>query len=174
MKVEKYLTLGVDWECGMTLDGWLVSEKMDGCRILFDGFNAWSRGGRLIHLPEHIRAALPVGRRLDGELWCGRGGFTEARNAVQFGHWTPRCRFTVFDCPDATGTWAERLAVAASLYGDCVPFVVCEDYKHANSMLLDVQSAGGEGLVFRHPTAIGYERGRSFNFVKVKGIIYVR
>ncbi len=170
--LDRWLALGVDWEPGDELTGWLLSEKLNGCRAFWDGANLWSRGGKRVTLPAHIRATLPEGVRLDGELWAGREGFTEARVAVQFGRWTPRCRFTVFDAPDSPGTWAQRIAEAGRLYADCVGFTVCESLQHANAMLLEVQSAGGEGLVFRSPIATGYERGRSRNFVKVKGHLY--
>lgn len=170
--LDRYISLGVDWECGMALANWHASEKMDGCRLFWDGANAYTRTSRRVNLPVHIRGTLPEGVRLDGELWAGRGGFTEARVAVQFGRWTPRCRFTVFDAPDSPGTWRERMTEAARIYADCVGFTVCESLQHANALLLEVQSAGGEGLVFRSPIATSYERGRSRNFVKVKGHLY--
>lgn len=172
MNLDQYLTLGVDWEFGMCLTGWCASEKQDGCRALWDGQNLWSRGGRIIPIPGSIRAALPDGVRLDGEVHGGRGGFKAAVAAVLHGHWTPAIRFTVFDCPDHPGSWPQRLAESSRLYADCVSFTVCEDFQHANAMLLEVQGGQGEGLVFRHPTALGYVRGRSRHFVKVKGVIY--
>ncbi|MDD5141514.1 MAG: hypothetical protein PHY43_14795 [Verrucomicrobiales bacterium] len=168
MKLDKFITLGADCQVRTNLDGWYLSEKMDGCRAIWDGSNLWSRGGKIISLPASIRTALPAGHRLDGEVWAGRERFTEARLAVQYGRWTRRCRFVAFDAPDATGTWQERVAEAGRRYGDVVSFNVCESWRHANALLFEVQAICGEGLVARHPTARGYEHGRTDNFLKVK------
>ena len=168
MNVDKFITLGRDRLMSDDLDGWLMSEKLDGVRAFWDGHNMWTRGGKIVALPDRIRAKLPTGRRLDGELWAGRGNFEIARVAVQFGKWARRCEFIAFDAPDAEGTWADRLKQAALIYENCVGYDVCQDWKHANALLFDVQAACGEGLVGRHPTATGYVRGRTDTFLKLK------
>lgn len=170
--VEKSLMHGVDWEPGLDLTGWNLSEKMDGVRCYWDGANGWTRQGRRITLASWITATLPTGIRLDGEIWAGRGRFTEASNAVLHGLWTHRCRFTAFDAPDHHGTWAQRMAEASICYPDTVPFVSCDGVRHVNSMLFEIQEAGGEGIVARSPMVKGYTRGRTNTFIKIKGAIY--
>ncbi|MFX8199554.1 hypothetical protein ABTL12_20030, partial [Acinetobacter baumannii] len=50
---------------------YLVSEKLDGVRALWDGEALRFRSGRAIAAPAWFLAALPK-TALDGELWIGR------------------------------------------------------------------------------------------------------
>ena len=51
---------------------YLVSEKLDGVRAVWDGEVLRFRSGRTINAPAWFVAALPK-QPLDGELWIGRG-----------------------------------------------------------------------------------------------------
>jgi len=64
---------GMDY-LGDDVSGWLMSEKLDGCRAYWDGGKMWSRGGKQILLPNEMLAALPAGVALDGEIHAGRDG----------------------------------------------------------------------------------------------------
>jgi DNA ligase 1 len=172
MITEAQMTLGRDYQHGDKLTGWLLSEKLDGCRGYWDGSRCWTRGGNLIDLPANIRASLPAGFALDGELWAGHGRFTAARCAVQFNRWTPTCQFIAFDAPEVKGTWPERIAEAAGRYGDVIGYTAFKSTCDLNLMLAEIQAAGGEGIVARHPAAIEYERGRTRNLLKIKVPIY--
>ncbi len=168
--LDRWLSLAVDWEFGMRLTGWLLSEKMNGCRCLWDTQNLWTRGGRRIELPPAIRATLPTDLRLDGELWAGRQGFRTACNAAMLGRWAPACEFVAFDAPTVQGPWPERLAVARAHYGKVVEFKPFISVRETNGWLADLWAVGGEGLVARDPTA-PYVIGRTKTVVKVKGHI---
>jgi DNA ligase-1 len=168
---ERDMTLGRDWRPGDDLRGWLLSEKLDDIRSYWDGHQAWTRGGHVIDLPDFIRAELPVGYALDGGIWAGRGNLEIAKCAVQFNHWTKQCRFIAYDAPTALGTWPERMAEAATIYGDCVRFTVFKSARQLNSMLRKIQQAGGEGIVARHPRASGYAAGWTDNFLKIKTLV---
>ena len=113
MNIEPYLTLGADYE-GQDPLGWFVTEKLDGCRALWDGNRLWTRQGQPVDAPEWFTAGLPANVRLDGEIYAGRGNLQAARCATQYGqdHFTRRIRFMVFDCPDASGDYSQRMAVA--------------------------------------------------------------
>lgn len=164
---EKSMTLGSDYHPAIDPAGWLVSEKLDGCRAFWDGSQFWTRGGNVIAAPAWFTAGLPD-KPLDGEIWAGRGRFEESRQAVQLGRWTPRCRFVAFDAPGVRGTWQRRMASAARLWRDVVKFETCKSHGWLMERLRDVQSGGGEGLVIRHPAINSYEIGRTENFLKVK------
>jgi ATP-dependent DNA ligase len=60
----------------------------------------------------------------------------------------------------------------AALDGNAVAFPVewfrVESNRQLLSRLADIQDAGGEGMVLRHPDALGYDRGRTGNLLKVK------
>ena len=161
------MTRGRDWQ-GENLAGWLLSEKLDGCRAYWDGSTLWTRGGNEIPAPASFLAALPAGQPLDGEIYAGRGHLETARLAVQFGHWTPALRFVAFDSPATPGTWPARLAAARRVYGDCVIATPCRSNDHARELIEAIQAAGGEGLVARSPYVTGYERGKTGNVLKIK------
>jgi DNA ligase-1 len=167
---ERDFTLLRDWQ-GQNPSGWYQSEKLDGVRAYFDGARLWTRGGHLITAPAWFTRRLPAGVHLDGEIYAGRSRFEEARRAVQYGQWTRRCRFVAFDCPQAAGTYAQRIAAAESHYADVVAVKVCPDRASLITDLNRIQSRGGEGLVIRSPHADRYEAGRTSNSLKVKYIV---
>lgn len=170
---EKAMTLGMDWD-GRDVRGWWMQEKLEGCRAYWDGTRMWTRGGNVIDLPSALADELPE-IALDGEIWCGRGRFTEARLAVQYGKFIPMTWFGVFDAPAAAGTWEQRMAVAmAALDGSSfaiVPaFQQVPTIEHLEQTFRQLVAVGGEGLILRHPDAVGYERGRTTKLLKVKGL----
>ena len=162
------LAHGFDW-AGSDPSGWLISEKLRGCRVRWDGAALWTRYGNRVKAPDSFTASLPLGFPIDAEIWAGRCEVeTVARLATQFGgkHFTQAVRCVAFDAPDASGGWAERMAaIPASM--ERVAFTVCEDREHLLAMLAEVQSEGGEGLVIRQPDA-PYQRGRNPEILKVK------
>ena len=164
---EKSMTLATDYHPAIDSAGWLVSEKMEDVRAYWDGVQFWTRGGNVIAAPAWFTRGLPA-KPLDGGIWAGRGRFEEARQAVQLGRWTRRCRFVAFDAPETHGTWQRRLVVAAQLWRDVVSFEVCKGHDWLMDRLREVQTGGGEGLVIRHPAIHCYEKGRTQNVLKVK------
>jgi DNA ligase 1 len=171
MNIEKFMVLGRDWEHGDDLRGWLLSEKLDDVRAYWDGFNAWTRGGKVIRLPDFILCALPEGFALDGGIYCGRGTFRAAVNAVQHNRWTPACRFVAYDAPNVPGPLPERIAQARRRYQLVIDFTPYVSIRETNGLLADIQEGGGEGIVARNPSA-PYERGRTNSLLKIKGHIY--
>ena len=166
------MTLLRDWD-GRDLSGWLAAEKFNGCRGYWDGRRMWTRDGNVIPLPDWFRAELPAGFPLDGEVWCGRNGFTEARLAVQYGKFTRRVRFVVFDAPRAKGNWQARMAAAAAaVRGSTVTrvarFRVLRGARDARALLREIRGRGGEGVVVRNPHTPRYERKRSWNVMRIK------
>jgi DNA ligase 1 len=172
MKFEKFMTLGRDWEYGDGLRGWWLSEKLEDVRAYWDGYHAWTRGGKQIYLPSSILCGLPEGFALDGGIFAGRGQFRTACNAVQHNHWNEQCRFVAFDAPNVAGPLPHRIAEARRRYQLVIDFVPYVSIRETNGMLLDIQQAGGEGIVARDPSVPFYERGRVNSLLKIKGVIY--
>lgn len=146
---------------GQLIDGWLVSEKLDGWRIFWDGSQLWTREGNLLNPPDWFVAGLPE-TPLDGELFAGRGGFNFIQGMIASG-WDG-LTFEVFDTPQP-GTFRQRLKVLESLsLPDHVRVVEHSTKCKSTPHLLDLADAvcdlGGEGVVARDPRA-PYVSGRS-------------
>src|ERR1039458_2949195 len=66
--------------------GWLLSEKLDGDRALWDGGKLTSRLGNVFPAPLWFLDRLPQGLPLDGELWAGRGNYSRAMGIAKTHH----------------------------------------------------------------------------------------
>ncbi len=166
-------------EAGPGLDpaGWLVSEKYDGARAVWDGRALVFRSGLPVHAPAWFTAALPR-EPLDGELWLGRGRFEALAGSVRKAQpvdaeWRA-VRYMVFDLPGAAGTFAERAqrigALAAAHAGSPMVAVAQDtlpDRAALQRRLADVVAGGGEGLVL-HRAASPWHAGRSDDLLKLK------
>ena len=163
-------TLLTDWS-GRRVVNWLVSEKLDGWRALWDGQHLYSRQGNRYDAPDWFKAGMPASP-LDGELYLGRGTRGILSGKVQSGDWSG-VQFHVFDSM-ADGPFAERWAM---LRGLALP----EHCKLVWHIQIKVQSdlfvftnrvieAGGEGSVVRNPTAL-YQEGRTTLVQRLKAVV---
>ena len=169
--------LATDAPPGIDPTGYLVSEKYDGVRALWDGTQLRFRSGRVVAAPAWFLAQLPA-RPLDGELWLGRGRFealsgivrkTDANNDA----WRS-LRYMVFELPGASGTYAERAAqivrvVDAAAWPGLVAVEqqVVGDRADLKARLDAVVQHGGGGLVL-HRADAPYQTGRSETLLKLK------
>lgn len=165
--------LAVDWDGERDVDGWMMAEKFDGFRALWDGQRFVSREGMEIPTPAFFRAGLPP-FALDGELWAGRGGFEKAQSCIGGGEGWEQMRFMVFDVPCMGLSFRERTAmiptaVAAARYARTVDYHTCLGVDHVRAELARVVADGGEGLVLRNPKS-RYEQKRSYQFLKAKPV----
>ena len=161
-----------------SVKGWLMSEKCDGVRALWDGTRFMSREGNELRVPAEIIATMPAGVELDGELWAGRGGLQRMvsllRAAEQdVARWSG-VEFMVFDAPDARGGFEQRLTVAEERISGCafarvIPQFSVRDHRHMRLYLKEVLKGGGEGLVLRQAGS-AYVSGRSKSMLKVKPV----
>jgi DNA ligase-1 len=164
---------------GLSPVGYLVSEKYDGVRALWDGSRLRFRSGGTIHAPASFLDRLPP-VALDGELWLGRGRFEDLSAAVRRavpreGEWQ-QIRYMVFDLPAAPGVLVERISRLQALPGASGPGgwqPVAQqrlaDHAALARRLDDVLSAGGEGLMLRRADA-PYQAGRSPAMLKLKPV----
>jgi DNA ligase-1 len=172
---DSRLQHGQDW-AGQDLTGWLLTEKLDGCRAYWTGAELITRSGARIAAPAHITAWLPQGVALDGELWAGRGQFETARRAVQQSLWADSVRFVVFDAPHPTDSLglrrlaAERHVRHAQSHGFNGHLLRSEyalSTEHALGLLKQLLAAGAEGLMAQDPRA-AYRPGRGAQLLKLK------
>ena len=156
---------------------YLVSEKYDGVRAIWDGKILRFRSGRTVNAPEWFTAKLPVDK-LDGELWLARGAFEKLSGFVRKS--TPldedwrQIKYMVFEHPDGAGTFADRYARLCEIVAGAnwLQLVAVEQYKVADRVALkkkldEVVKRGGEGLML-HLADAPYVTGRSDVLLKLK------
>lgn len=156
---------------------YLVSEKLDGVRALWDGEVLRFRSGRTINAPAWFVAALPK-QPLDGELWIGRGLFERVSGIVRQpvpddAAWR-EVRYMIFELPGAPGSFAERAGQIRQLVGQThVPWLFeirqffVPDRSILKKRLDEVVKVGGEGLML-HLAEAPYVTGRSDVLLKLK------
>lgn len=156
---------------------YLVSEKLDGVRAIWDGQTLRFRSGKMINAPGWFTDGLPR-RPLDGELWMGRGRFEPLSGAVRREvpddvEWQ-QVRYMIFELPDAPGTFAQRAEQMREVVGQTnVPWLQAigqspvVDRSSLQKRMHEVVKAGGEGLMLHRADAL-YETGRSDTLLKMK------
>lgn len=157
--------------------GWLVSEKYDGVRALWDGQRLRFRSGTTIAAPAWFLARLPT-TPLDGELWLGRGRFDALSSLVRRAEpndagWR-ELHYMLFELPGAPGHFADRTAELARISTatrwpqlQAVPQTTVESRQALDDRLEAVVRAGGEGLML-HRADAPYLTGRSRVLLKLK------
>ncbi|MEN3112110.1 DNA ligase [Uliginosibacterium paludis] len=156
---------------------YLVSEKYDGVRAIWNGHDLVFRSGQAVPAPDwFIRALPPV--PLDGELWAGRQRFEWLSGVVRKldpvdAEWR-ELRYMIFELPGAPGDFRERAArirniVAASGNPALVAVEQRPGTDHASlkAQMDRIVAAGGEGLML-HLADAPYVTGRSDVLLKLK------
>jgi DNA ligase 1 len=166
---------------GIDPTGYLVSEKLDGVRALWDGSVLRFRSGRTVAAPAWFVAKLPRSA-LDGELWMGRGSFDAlsgiVRKAQPVDAQWQQVRYMVFELPAASGAGSETFAQRAAQLQSTVQATAwpqlqaVEQFRVANhaalqNKLKSITTAGGEGLVL-HLASAPISAGRSDALLKLK------
>ncbi len=184
------LLLARQWDAGTDPRGWLVSEKFDGVRALWDGQHLRFRSGRLIDAPAEFIRRLPA-QPLDGELWLGHGRFDELsglvrrdlagradrrrdqQRRVQVASWQD-IHYQLFELPGAAGSFAQRAARLAQIARQsawpalhATPQEPVADARALQQRLDQVVRAGGEGLML-HRADAPWQTGRSDVLRKLK------
>ena len=161
---------------GQNINGWLMSEKLDGVRAVWTGSELISRNGNKFFAPEWFTRQLPAGVALDGELFIGRGKFQTTVGAVKKktpvdAEWQA-IRYCVFDAPTAEGGFEKRLAFCAATLAACkiaevVAHRVCRNDADLNAFFSELCALGAEGVMLRAPNS-RYENRRSPSLLKYK------
>ncbi|MBN7770147.1 DNA ligase [Marinobacter daepoensis] len=162
---------------GVNLQGYWVSEKLDGVRAYWDGDKLWSRGGHVYAAPEWFVAHFPE-HPMDGELWSGRGRFAELSGVVRKSRPEDRewreVRFHVFDIPAEGVPFEQRyrrlkslVRNAGSRYLAVVNQSPVESHQVLMAKLDRAVDEGAEGLMLKRKAGL-YRAGRSDDLLKVK------
>jgi DNA ligase-1 len=165
--------LAKDALAGIDPKPYLVSEKLDGVRALWDGTALRFRSGRVVAAPAWFLAALPR-TPLDGELWMERRSFDALSAAVRRAQpvdaeWR-RIRLHVFELPAGGGVFEQRAEQLKALAGDLVVPVAQQRFTsnaELRAKLKQVVDAGGEGLML-HRADAPVASGRSELLLKLK------
>lgn len=156
---------------------YLVSEKFDGVRAIWDGRELKFRSGRRVSAPVWFIAGLPS-EPLDGELWLKRGGFDELSGIVRKSQpvdaeWH-RVRYMIFELPGAPGTFSERADRIRSIlkrqnlgWLQAIEQFRVADRGELAAAFERVVRKGGEGLML-HLADAPYVTGRSDVLLKLK------
>ncbi len=173
---EPPLLLAEAWDGIVDVEGWWISEKLDGVRAYWDGTQFLSRQGNRYLAPDWFTAGLPK-EPLDGELWLDRKKFQRTVSIVrrqdQNDEWK-QIRYVVFDAPAMADPFELRISYLADFvrelkheFVSALPQTRCKSISHLKEELSRVESLGGEGLMLRQP-ASKYVAGRSSTLLKVK------
>lgn len=159
------LTLLRDYQ-GQPVNGWLMSEKLDGWRVLWTGTEFVSREGHTLEAPEWFKAGMPT-VALDGELFAGRGQFNRIQTLIASG-WHG-LEFRPFDLPEHPGTFRQRYAKLQKMelpgHVHHVAHFFCNDTRHLLEFADNIVDGGGEGAVVRNPRA-RYVGGRTHDVLR--------
>jgi DNA ligase-1 len=162
---------------GIDVRRYLVSEKYDGVRAVWNGSTFHTRTGRVIAAPPWFTKDLPK-TPLDGELWLSHGKFDALSGAVRKDvpiddEWRG-ISYMVFELPNATGTFAERAKRISEIVKTAnIPHLKAvkqyrvNDEAMLNRQLKQMVAQGGEGLML-HRADTEYITGRSDVLLKVK------
>jgi DNA ligase 1 len=159
---------------------YLVSEKYDGVRAIWDGTTLRFRSGREVIAPAWFIKKLPA-TPLDGELWLARRKFDElsgiVRKTVPVDSQWQHVKYMVFELPDAPGNFAARYEkirdIAAAAQWPQLQAVEQTRVAHRTELkrrLDAIVKAGAEGLML-HRADAPYVTGRSDALLKLKPLL---
>lgn len=159
---------------------YLVSEKYDGVRAIWDGKVLRFRSGRDVPAPAWFIAKLPP-TPLDGELWLARRKFDELSGIVRKiepldDEWK-LVNYMIFEMPDAPGSFERRYerireVVAAANWSQlhAVGQTRVTGRAELKRRFDAIVKAGAEGLML-HLADAPYVTGRSDVLLKLKPLL---
>jgi DNA ligase 1 len=165
------------YQQGLDVRGYLVSEKLDGIRAVWDGKQLVSRQGHPIHAPAWFTKQFPA-QALDGELWIARGQFellsaTVRQTVPEDAAWQ-KVTYYVFELPNAEGSFADRARQLEQLarkvnspYLKAIKQFHVQDEQALKRTLDSVVAKHGEGLML-HRADAPYLTGRNHALLKLK------
>lgn len=157
------------------LQGWVMSEKLDGVRGFWNGKKLLTRGNRTLTPPHYFLQNFPT-FAIDGELFTKRNDFQRISSIVRSQKdkgWSD-VKLYVFDVPNAKGNLMQRLAKLKNYLAEHpAPHIVVleqipiQSRQQVQDFLNHVIAQKGEGIVVRNPNA-PYEHQRSSQILKIK------
>jgi len=165
------------YESGTNVQQFLVSEKFDGVRAIWDGKVLKTRAGNVINAPNWFVKDFPA-TPLDGELWLARAKFDALSGAVRKNvpidaEWQ-NITYQIFELPNAEGTFEARAKRIVEIINETnIPHLKAvaqfrvKDEAELKARLKKVVANGGEGLMLHRADAL-YTTGRSDALLKLK------
>ncbi|AFU20312.1 DNA ligase [Actinobacillus suis H91-0380] len=160
------------------INGWVMSEKLDGVRGYWDGKQLISRQGNPLAPPDYFIKDFPP-FAIDGELFSERGKFEEISSITRASEpkgWY-KLKFYIFDVPNAQGNLFERLAKLKNYllqhptpYIQIIEQIPIQNKAHLMQFYQQVLAQHGEGVVVRNPNT-AYIKGRSAQILKLKPVL---
>jgi DNA ligase 1 len=176
---SKGVLLAQDYKAGIDPSLYLISEKLDGVRALWDGKALRFRSGQTISAPAWFTAKLPA-TPLDGELWLARGQFDILSGIVRKlqpvdSEWS-QVKYMVFELPAGDGPFEKRSEKLSALVKQTnrpqlqwIEQFKLPDEKALQLKLKQITAQGGEGLML-HKLDAPVTQGRSPVLLKLKPI----
>ncbi len=171
-KVEHQVMLANTYQ-SQEVSGWLMSEKLDGVRGVWNGREMRSKNGNLYNAPIAFIKDFPD-FALDGELYSRRGQFSHISGVVRAGKDWSELKYYVFDVPNEQGGLLQRLdKIKKWLKTNPNPNIVVikqtkiNNIGEAKQYLAEIEKAGGEGVILRDPNAF-YVSKRTDTYLKLK------
>ncbi len=158
------------------ISGWLMGEKLDGVRGVWNGKILLSKQGKDLKAPKWFTENFPP-FKIEGELWSKRGDFDNIVSIIksndQKENWK-KLTLNIFDVIEKGLPFYTRVEKARewfqkhpSNYVNIIEQIPCNNEKELLLFLKEVESKGGEGVIVRDPNAL-YKEGRSGKILKVK------
>lgn len=157
------------------IDGWYMSEKLDGIRAYWNGTELLSRNGNKIYAPKEFTKNFPS-FSLDGELWTKRFDFENIQSIVldktPSDKWS-EITYNIFEAPHTKGTFKERLKRVKIWFllhknknVKMIKQIEAKDKKHLYKHLNNILHLKGEGIIIKNPN-LEYISKRTNNSLKV-------
>ncbi len=169
------------YQSGTNVQQFLVSEKFDGVRAIWDGKVLRTRAGNVINAPNWFVKDFPA-TPMDGELWLARAKFDALSGAVRKDvpideEWRG-ISYLIFELPNAEGTFEARAKRIVEIVNQAhkekkAPYLKAvaqfrvKDEIELKVRLNKVVAQGGEGLMLHRADAL-YTTGRSDALLKLK------
>lgn len=157
------------------LSGWVMSEKLQGVRGLWDGKTLKNRAGNIIPAPDFFTKCYPD-FAIDGEIYSYKLPYediTAATKGQNPNAWI-KIKHYIFDVPEAEGGLMQRLAVLQEYLdkNKCdtikiIPQLPAISHKNMENYYNEIVTRNGQGVIVRDPNA-PYKGGRSNKILKFK------
>jgi DNA ligase-1 len=172
--------LAQNYAPGIDVSAYMVSEKLDGVRAIWDGKVMRFKSGNVVHVPAWFTAGFPE-HPLDGELWIARHSFDKVsaavRRLVPVDQEWQAITYQVYELPNGFGSFEDRVsALKLSATQANVPWLqVVDQFNLADDNALqlalkDYVGAGSEGLMLHRRDAL-WQTGRTNALLKLKIIL---
>jgi len=138
--------------------GWYLSEKLDGVRCIWDGFDMYSTTDEIYDIPSYFIENLPKSP-LDGVFYRGKGRLAQSESIVKKksdnAEWNDLI-FVVYDAPGLKESFKERHDKLKKFFYNRAyvrfhDYIVCKGMDHANQKFIEIKNSGGKGMILTDP-----------------------